>query len=148
MTREEKIKVAIKKGFTCNPDTGDIFGIKGGLVKSITNGYIVFGFIHDKKLYNLLGHQFVYYYVHEKIVECIDHINRNRADNSISNLRSTTKQENNFNRDSKGYTYHKVAKKWLAQIRVYGKQKYLGLFNTEEEASQAYLEAKKIYHII
>ena len=34
-------------------------------------------------------------------------------------------------------------KKWRASIKIHGKTKHLGTFNTEEEAHQAYLEAKK-----
>ena len=31
---------------------------------------------------------------------------------------------------------------------ISGKNKFLGLYDTEQEAHQAYLEAKKIYHVI
>tara|TARA_R110000787_G_scaffold261832_1_gene367171 strand:- start:22 stop:546 length:525 start_codon:yes stop_codon:yes gene_type:complete len=83
----------------------------------------------------------------------IDHID-NKGDlpkhlfNNIENLRVVTHQENHFNRKCKGYYWNKSSQKWKAQIKVNGKQKYLGLFDLEEEAHQAYLEAKKIYHII
>ena len=42
----------------------------------------------------------------------------------------------------KGYSWSKSCNKWRAEIFIDGKNKYLGLFNTEEEARKAYLEAK------
>jgi hypothetical protein len=46
----------------------------------------------------------------------------------------------------KGYSFHKASKKYKARIKVRGKQIDLGLFNTPEEASEAYQQAKLIYH--
>ena len=76
----------------------------------------------------------------------IDHIDRNRQNNNFMNLRIVTSQENSFNTNAKGYI--KKGKKFQAHIRINNKQIYLGYYDTEEEAHQAYLEAKKIYHII
>jgi hypothetical protein len=76
----------------------------------------------------------------------IDHISRNKLDNSIENLRLVTHQENQFNRDAKGCSFNKG--KWVAYIKINGKQIHLGRYNTQEEAHNKYLEAKKKYHII
>jgi len=79
----------------------------------------------------------------------IDHENHTRDDNSNDNLRVVTAQQNQFNRSNvKGYSWRENAKKWVAQIRIDGKKKYLGGFETEEDAREAYLAAKAIYHII
>ena len=78
----------------------------------------------------------------------IDHIDGDIANNDIRNLRVVTSQQNSFNTRAKGYYWHKSTKKWMAQIRLNNKHKYLGRFKTEEEAHNAYLEAKKKYHII
>lgn len=79
----------------------------------------------------------------------IDHENHNRMDNRIVNLRNVTQQENVFNKkDVKGYTWRKRRKKWQAQIKVNGKTIHLGHFEKEDDARNAYLDAKKIYHII
>ena len=78
----------------------------------------------------------------------IDHIDGNTQNNNISNLRNVTNQENGFNRDVKGYCFHKETEKYKARIGLNGKDIHLGYFDTEEEAHQAYLNAKKIYHLI
>lgn len=76
----------------------------------------------------------------------IDHIDRNQLNNSIENLRVATNTQNQWNRDVKGYCFNKASGKYRAQIRVDGKLKHLGLFVNEDDARNAYLIAKKIYH--
>jgi hypothetical protein len=78
----------------------------------------------------------------------IDHINRVRNDNSVSNLRAVTKLQNSFNQIGKGYNFISERNKWMARIGINNKVKNLGYFDTKEEAKNAYLDAKKIYHII
>ena len=75
----------------------------------------------------------------------IDHIDRNRLNNSIENLRVVTHLQNAWNQYSKGYCINKCGN-YQAQIGVNGGVKYLGTFKNPEDARQAYLEAKKIYH--
>ena len=79
----------------------------------------------------------------------IDHLNGNRTDNRVDNLRITTNQGNSQNRkNTKGYTWNKQRNKWKAQIYTDKKKIFLGRFNTEQEARQAYLTAKAKYHIV
>jgi hypothetical protein len=148
MTRLEKIELAIKKGITCNPETGEVFGVKGNVINKNHIGYIVIHMTHNKKSYNILAHQFIWYWVNKEIVESIDHIDLNRKNNKINNLRSVTHQQNNFNNTGKGYYFNNKLNKYQSQISINYETKYLGRFNTEQEARQAYLDAKKIYHII
>ena len=77
----------------------------------------------------------------------LDHVNGIRTDNSISNLRTVSAGENNQNKNSKGCTYSKNDNKWKAYIGLGGKRQHLGYFNTEEEASLVYKEAKARLHI-
>lgn len=76
----------------------------------------------------------------------IDHIDRNKLHNHINNLQLSTQQRNCFNRGAKGYYWNKKANKWQAQICVDYKVKGLGLYDEEEDAHNAYLEAKEKYH--
>ena len=78
----------------------------------------------------------------------IDHIDGDKTNNNISNLRVVTSQQNSFNTRAKGISWNKCAKKWGARIYLNRKKIHLGYFDTEEEAHNAYLEAKKKYHII
>jgi len=80
---------------------------------------------------------------------CIDHENHTRDDNSNDNLRVVTNQQNQFNRSGvKGYYWHKRCNKWAAQITLNGNHHFLGQFEKEEDARNAYLEAKPKYHVI
>jgi len=79
----------------------------------------------------------------------IDHINHNRSDNRVENLRIVTAQQNQWNRkDPKGYYFDKRKEKYHAYIIKNWKNIFLGLFDTAEEAHQAYLNAKAIHHQI
>tara|TARA_R110002012_G_scaffold93196_2_gene226089 strand:+ start:912 stop:1379 length:468 start_codon:yes stop_codon:yes gene_type:complete len=78
----------------------------------------------------------------------IDHIDNNRINNNIENLRVVTMSQNQWNRKAKGYYWNKKGKFWQAQIGLNGKRRGLGTFKTEEEARQCYLDAKKKYHTI
>jgi len=78
----------------------------------------------------------------------VDHIDRCKTNNALSNLRMITHQQNLFNTSAKGYSYNKQSGKWMACIKGYGKQIYLGLYSTEAEAAAAYAAAKEKYQII
>jgi hypothetical protein len=112
----------------------------------------------NKKLYLL--HR-VNYYAHNQTWNIHDSSQSNQVDhendkgdlpknqyNNIENLRVVTNQQNQWNRNCKGYCYCKRSQKWYTRIKINGKTKYLGLFLLEEDAHKAYLEAKKIFHII
>lgn len=115
----------------------------------IHRGYIVGNCKSTKK--KLLLHRLVYELAHGSIPAGlqIDHIDGNRSNNFLSNLRVVTSQQNNCNRTAaKGCYFHKPTQKWLAKIKLDGKSKHLGYYSTEAEAHQLYLETKAIYHII
>ena len=81
----------------------------------------------------------------------IDHICGTRPkDNRIENLRILNNQQNKCNNlhYAKGYYFNKSLNKYHAQIQVNKKKKYLGLYDTAEEAREAYLKAKAIHHTI
>jgi len=79
----------------------------------------------------------------------IDHIDGNKQNNNITNLRVVTQQQNCMNQTrAKGYYFNKQRGKWRAQIKLNGKHIHLGYHDTEQEAKHAYLEGKKIHHVI
>ena len=83
----------------------------------------------------------------------IDHINQNRGDNRISNLRCITRAENNKNRTLQsnnksgvnGVHWISTAKRWAAVINIEGKRIGLGWYRNKEDAIQARKEANLKY---
>ena len=77
----------------------------------------------------------------------IDHIDGNRLNNKLENLRLATRQQNQFNRpknknNSSGYKgVYKHKDKWRAGIRINGRICWLGVFATPELAAQAWRDA-------
>lgn len=79
----------------------------------------------------------------------IDHINHDRSDNRIENLRLVTPQQNHFNRSGvKGFNWDKRKGKWRAYIYRDGKMKNLGYTDCMLEARAKYLRAKSEVHAI
>ena len=119
-------------------------------------GYLFSGFSFEKNKQTFIRKHRLVFYVYNRnfdifrkstIDNMIDHINGDKSNNSIENLRVVTNQENQFNQKrAKGYAWCKHAKKWKACIKLNGKNKHLGLFESEDEAREAYLNAKEIYH--
>jgi hypothetical protein len=80
----------------------------------------------------------------------VDHINRNKLDNRSSNLRVTSQYMNMHNMSVPktntsgvvGVTWDKRRSKWIAQIRIAGKHKQLGRFESIEDAAAARLKAE------
>lgn len=93
-------------------------------------------------------------YLHRLLTgaECgqdVDHVNRDRLDNRRENLRLCTRAENLQNVAGRGGTsslrgvsWHRRAGKWRADVKVAGRQHYLGLFETEDAAAAAATEAR------
>ena len=107
----------------------------------------------NKKNHSLSVHRVVYWLfnqdwdIYDKTMY-VDHIDRNTRNNDISNLRLLNPQESKFNTNSKGYSYRERDKIWVSRLMVDGKHMYLGSFEKEEDARNAYLVAKEKYHII
>lgn len=78
----------------------------------------------------------------------VDHINNSVRDCRKSNLRAVTPQQNQFNRDAKGYSWCADTNSFRARIVLNGKFICLGYHQTEEVARAAYLAAKEKLHII
>lgn len=115
---------------------GEVRGTKLG------NGYMGTGIRFDGKIKRVLMHRMVFLLAHGYLPETVDHINGNRDDNSLQNLRAANKREQQGNRLSQGYT---VRTKRYAKPRYEAvcDHKYLGVFDSKEEAQAAYMMARK-----
>lgn len=84
----------------------------------------------------------------------VDHRDGNGLDNRRANLREATPSQNLHNQrlsrantsGYKGVEWHKAKGKWRARIMINGKQRYLGLFATAEDAYAAYCKASAELH--
>ncbi|AIX74659.1 HNH endonuclease signature motif containing protein [Mixta calida] len=92
------------------------------------------------------------YFYEEWPKQEIDHIDRNRENNSISNLRDVNRVVNALNTGTrsdsttgmKGVTFCKQRNLWQAQINLSGKNITLGRFKTIDEAAIAYKSANMV----
>lgn len=109
------------------------------------HGYTVIG-VNNSQYY---AHRLAWLYVYGETPGEIDHKDRNRSNNSISNLRPATRLQNMQNksigRDNtsgiKGVHLHKPNGKWCARISRNGKRHVLGYFDDIRDAAASYRRA-------
>ena len=83
----------------------------------------------------------------------IDHVNGDRLDNRLCNLRDVSRrinlenQRNGRRKNAAGFLgVHQAGTRWRAQIGVHGRTIRLGYFDSAEQAAAAYLDAKRRLH--
>ena len=99
-------------------------------------------------------HALVFLMHHGYVPSEIDHINGDRADNRIENLRAANRSENQCNRgalanNTSGYpnvSWHKKSKAWLVRVMKDGKTKVSIYVKDLELAGLVALEARSLYH--
>lgn len=114
------------------------------------------GYRHGRVNYKpLLAHRVIWAMVHSRWPEAqIDHVDNDRLNNRIGNLRESTHAENMRNQCNrktnksgyKGVHWDSRDKAFRAQISYEGKKIFLGYHATAEAAHAAYCEAAKKYH--
>lgn len=97
------------------------------------------------------AHRLAWFYIYEEWpIEIIDHINGDRSDNRLENLREATFSENLINSEVridnssgyKGVYFEKRIKKWRAYINKNGRRHFLGHFDRVEDAALARQKAE------
>jgi hypothetical protein len=92
------------------------------------------------------AHRLAWLFAHGSCPSLIDHINRDKTDNRICNLREATKAQNAVNSGAtarsktgvKGVSWSDKENKWIAYIRVDGRSKRIGGFKDISAAASAY----------
>jgi len=137
-------------GVITNKITRSSKAIVGSEAGSLAKGYKQI-YIHGRYYKN---HRIAFYKIYGYFPEQIDHINHNKLDNRIVNLRETTKQGNMRNkaRDCRskfkmqGISKSANGKKFIAAIGHEWKRIHLGTFDTEDEACEARINAELKYN--
>lgn len=150
----------LKQLLSYDAKTGEfrrIAKIKGVVVGSVAgrlmkHGYVSIGI--DGGEYT--AHRLAWLYVHGVWPSgYIDHINGQRCDNRIANLRDVSQSVNmqnvyaaksNSKTGLRGVSWHAQRKKYTARIKVEGRYLSLGLHQTPEAAHTAYMDAKRRLH--
>ena len=150
----------IQEWLRYDPKTGKFFWVKLSGKKMTpgkeagwnSNGYIIVT-VRDRRV---PAHRLAWLFAYGKDPghSNIDHINLDRSDNRICNLRLATQQQNMCNLRKrlgttstyKGVSWYKRHCKWQAQIRVDGQNIYLGCYDNELDAHLAYCAAATRLH--
>lgn len=137
------------------------FKLQGKELVSLRSGKVVVGTVNNmgyrvvsvgKKKY--LYHRVIYYLHHGHLPEILDHIDRDRLNNCISNLRAATYALNTHNVTRKSatgvqgvYLKHRYGRtRYRAKIVVDKKGIELGLYDDLESARAAYQQAAEKYY--
>lgn len=155
--KENTLLRELKNVLDYDQDTG-IFTWKKDIYAGKNNNRILVckgdraGFVnHDYRYIKYNGkryaeHRLAFLFTYGVIPQYIDHINGDKSDNRISNLRECSKNQNGQNRPKlsnnstgyKGVYVNPKSGKYISKIRINGELKYIGTFNTPEEAAKAY----------
>ena len=117
-----------------------------------SRGYAYFSYCgQDVYLHRLLTNTALFFDTSDKDIEIIDHINRNRCDNRIENLRTIKKSENpvncsvysNSKSGHKGISWLERLQKWQVNIQYKNKNHYIGVFENIDDAILARKQAEQ-----
>ena len=126
---------------------------KGDVVNtSSSSGYYIVGI--DKKKY--LIHRLIFLYHRGYLTKglLLDHIDGNKTNNRIENLREVTKSQNAHNSKLrvdntsgvKGVAWDELTQKWCSRIKLNRKTYYFGFYDTIEEAKAAAIAGRNELH--
>lgn len=156
-----EIEDKIKRQFTYDPDTGIVtrtthMGTSNGFVDN--NGYLKFRFYYGRgKSFDIKAHRIAWFLYHKCWPVQIDHINRDKTDNRICNIRDVNSAVNNFNRDTNpnntsghtGVYWLKCSKKWLASISSrYNNGKTIFLCSSRDKEECIYVSERVREYIL
>lgn len=115
------------------------------------DGYLEFQLTIEGQRRNYSGHRMAFAFKYNRWPNEVDHINRNRSDNTIENLREVSRRLNcgrmlKKERDLPRGVLYTPLKNKLRPYSATCHRKNLGYFQTKEEASLAYLKEHQVYY--
>jgi hypothetical protein len=158
-SRDSKLRLErLRQVLRYEPETGNFYWIHRDTIKKKlgTNASIVrsHGYLNiciDSQYY--YTHRLAWFYVHGEWPKVIDHIDGDKTNNKIENLRSVSQKCNLQNvvkprkhNQSGIIGARKTKYGFQTSIRIDGKNYYLGHYKTAEEAHNVYLKAKRQLH--
>lgn len=149
------INVIGYEGLYAVTDDGRIYSLKRGEeIKPEVNeyGYLMVSLSKNNHKYTVAVHKAVYYSYHQLTRTdnlVIDHIDGDKTNNHLSNLRKITTRENTSraknSKYGRGVCYYKHLDKYGANISIDGVSYHLGVYETSKDASDAYWTALDAY---
>jgi hypothetical protein len=118
---------------------------------SVSHGYLIFS-INRK---NYLAHRLAWFLTFNKFPnQQIDHINHDKLDNRLCNLREASASQNQWNKKRqrnnstgfKGVSFHSQTGLYRARIKHFGKELLFGCYKTPNEANEAVQKARLSLH--
>ena len=161
-TRKQLTQQQLKELLNYEKDTG-IFTWKnpranrckpGDIAGAINRGYLLIGITVDGIALLYGAHRLAWLYEYGRFPnKDIDHINHDKSDNRISNLREVNHITNMKNQKIRstnksgftGVSWDKNLKKWRAMITVNRTNMHLGCFTDKNDAIEARLHANRLY---
>lgn len=158
-SRDSKLSIErLRQVLRYEPDTGNFYWIhrdtdqkKLGLNASIVRSHGYLNICIDSNYY--YTHRLAWFYAHGEWPKVIDHIDGDKTNNSLENLRSVNQKCNVQNvlktrKHNKSGVLGAIKSKYgfYARLTNQGKQIYLGHYKTAEEAHNVYLKAKRELH--
>ena len=132
-----------------------------GRIRNANTGKVLRGISHTEgylhvKLTGTQGrrNEFIHRLVAREFIDnpdnkrCVDHINYDKTDNAVNNLRWATHSENSRNMSKRNHASSKYLgvcweprrQTWRASITTNGHARHVGYFDIEEDAAKAYDE--------
>lgn len=150
--KEKLTQERLKEILHYDPDTGLFTRIKNKKNVGSKNalGYLTIFVLNKQYLSHRLAWLYIYGYFPETD---IDHIDQDKANNKLSNIRVVSRQCNmrnthlqaNNTSGIKGVAWHKPSNRWMVRIKVNKKELYLGLVKYKNDAAKLRWEAEKKY---
>lgn len=134
---------------------GSLFFKESGIehkATPITNAHRYARLVVDGKAYAL--HRLIFLHCYGYLPKIVDHIDNDRTNNKIENLREVTQQQNCLNRVThknsksgiKNVYFVTRMKKWCVAMTVQSKRKIIGYFEDLELAELVAIEARNKFH--